>query len=129
MFKIIRKKPNLYNQFICDKYKIFPCQKEEVFSNIKRCREIFEDSGISEYIKNITIQIDENKYNNRDRINLKQKLLSKSFELEENDKKYIYIYDSKKIDDYIRKFLIIILVKLLILFPKKFYARKLNLEK
>jgi hypothetical protein len=105
LFKIIRKKPNLYNQFICDKYKIFPCQEEEVFSNIRFCREIFEDPGISEYIKNITIQIDENKYNNKDRINLKQKLLSKSFELEENDKKYIYIYDSKNIDDYIRNFL------------------------
>ena len=35
LFKIIRKKPELYKKIICEgKYKFFPCQKNEVFSNI-----------------------------------------------------------------------------------------------
>ena len=76
----------------------------EVFPNIKKCREIFVDPGISEYIKNITIESDDN-LSYKKRINLKQKLLSKSFKLDENDMNYMHYYDVKKIDEYIKNFL------------------------
>jgi len=104
LFKIIRKKPDLYKNIIYDKYKFFPCQEMEIFSNIKCCREIFVDPGISEYIKNITIESDDN-LSYKKRINLKQKLLSKSFKLDENDMKYMNYFDVKKIDEYIKNFL------------------------
>ena len=104
LFKIIRKKPDLYKNIIYDKYKFFPCQEMEIFSNIKCCREIFVDPGISEYIKNITIESDDNLSYTK-RINLKQKLLSKSFKLDENDMKYMNYFDVKKIDEYIKNFL------------------------
>ena len=104
LFKIIRKKPEIYNKIICNEYKFFPCQETEVFSNIKYCRQIFADPGISGYIKNITIESDDNiSYSKR--INLKQKLLSKSFILDKNDMKTIYYYEVKKIDEYIRNFI------------------------
>ena len=104
LFKIIRKKPELYNKIICNEYKFFPCQEIEVFSNIKYCRQIFVDPGISEYIKNITIESDDSLSYSK-RINLKHQLLSKSFKLEKNDMKSIYFYDVKRIDEYIRDFL------------------------
>ena len=104
LFKIIRKKPELYKEIMLGKFKFFPCQEIEVFSNIKYCRRIFVDPGISEYIKNITIECDDN-LSYKKRINLKQKLLSKYFKLDENDMKSIVIYDVKKIDEYIRNFL------------------------
>jgi len=104
LFKIIRKKPDLYKNIIYDKYKFFPCQEMEIFSNIKCCREIFVDPGISEYTKNITIESDDN-LSYKKRINLKQKLLSKSFKLDENDMKYMNYFDVKKIDEYIKNFL------------------------
>ena len=59
LFKIIRKKPELYDKIIYDKYKIFPCQEKKVFSNLKYCKQIRVDPGISEYIKNITIESDD----------------------------------------------------------------------
>ena len=105
LFKIIRKKPELYKKIICEgKYKFFPCQKNEVFSNINYCRKIFIDPGISEYIKKITEETDDCLTYTK-RIDLKQKLLSKSFILDDNDKKYIDIYDVKKIDEHIKDFL------------------------
>lgn len=104
LFKILGKKNDLYNNIIYDKYKFFPCQEMEVFPNIKKCREIFVDPGISEYIKNITIESDDN-LSYKKRINLKQKLLSKSFKLDENDMNYMHYYDVKKIDEYIKNFL------------------------
>ena len=104
LFKIIRKKSELYDKIVYDKYKFFPCQEEKIFSNLKYCKQIFVDPGISQYVKNITIESDDI-LNYKKRINLKEKLLSKSFELNDNDKKYIFNYDVKKIDEYIKKFL------------------------
>ena len=103
LFKIIRKKSELYDKIVYDKYKFFPCQEEKIFSNLKYCKQIFVDPGISQYVKNITIESDDI-LNYKKRINLKEKLLSKSFELNDNDKKYIFNYDVKKIDEYIKKF-------------------------
>ena len=104
LFKIIRKKPELYDKIVYDKYKFFPCQEKDIFSNLKYCKQIFIDPGISEYIKNITIESD-SILSYRQSINLKEKLLSKIFELDENDKNYIYDYDVKNIDIYIKNFL------------------------
>ena len=104
LFKIIRKKPELYKKIICDEYKFFQCQEIEVFSNINYCRKIFIDPGISEYIKNITIECDDSLSDSK-RINLKQKLLSKSFKLDENDMKSISYYDTTKIDKHIKDFI------------------------
>ena len=104
LFKIIRKKPELYNKILYDKYRYFPCQESEIFSKLEYCKNIFVDPGISDYIKNITFEIDDNLSYSK-RLYLKQKLLSKSFILDENDKKYIHDYDLKKIDEYIKNFL------------------------
>ena len=59
-----------------DEYEFFPCQEIEVFANIKKCKQIFVDPGIPEYLKNITIESDDNLSWSK-RIELKKKLLSK----------------------------------------------------
>ena len=104
LFQIIKKKPELYKKLMFDEYEFFPCQEIEVFSNIKKCRQIFVDPGIPEYLKNITIESDDNLSWSK-RIELKKKLLSKSFKLDEKDIEYITYYDVKQIDEYIQTFL------------------------
>ena len=104
LFQIIKKKPELYKKLMFDEYEFFPCQEIEVFANIKKCKQIFVDSGIPEYLKNITIESDDNLSWSK-RIELKKRLLSKSFKLDEKDIEYITYYDVKQIDEYIQTFL------------------------